>query len=137
MNYVIKQEKIIFPNKIVKIFACNEACILCKTQTIACTRVLTVIQLFHEKNVIAANRWHVRSRRSICCNPIIGTHIVEPAFDVYICRWVCKMNLSMARLFSAKRKMSRLIIEHSPIWHYYTRMLKTPRYKKKYCFNKN
>lgn len=53
MNYVIKREKIILLNKFVKIFACNEACIPYKTRIIACTRVLSVIQLFHEKMLLS------------------------------------------------------------------------------------
>lgn len=61
---------------------------------------------FSERNVIIANRRHVRSCRSIRCNPIIDICIVEPAFDVYICCWVCKMNLLTVWSFFAKRWMS-------------------------------
>lgn len=83
---------------------------------------------FSRKNVIVANRWHVRSRRSICCNPIIG--IVEPALDVYICCWVCKMNLLMARLFSTKRCMSRLIVGYDVVRYTRTCLKLCPSYVK-------
>lgn len=62
---------------------------------------------FWEKNVIVTpinSMFHIR--RSIGRNPITDTCIVEPVFDVYICCWVCKMDLLTARSFSAERWMS-------------------------------